>query len=131
MSKTAHVMTNDPGNSDIALTVKGQVDAFADISTKLIRFSGPAGKTMETDVTIRPADKYPFKITEAYARSGKNVALDLKELPKGKGYRLVVTNTKSDPGTYFDYIYLKTDSKIKPTLIIRVRGSLFETQNAG
>ncbi|MDY6903625.1 MAG: hypothetical protein SWH61_02970 [Thermodesulfobacteriota bacterium] len=130
MSKSAHVMTNDPVNKDIKLTIKGPVDTFADISTQLIRFSGPAGKDMETKVTIRPGEKYPFKITKAYARSGKNVTLTLKELPGDKGYQLDVKNTKTDPGTYFDYIYLKTDSKVKPTLTIRVRGSIFQAQGA-
>lgn len=123
-------MTNDPRNKDITLTIKGKVDKFADISTRLIRFDGPADKTMKTGVTIRPDKKYPFKITKAYARSGTNITLELSELQGDKGYRLDVKNTKTDPGTYVDYIYLKTDSKVNPTLTIRVRGAIFKAQNA-
>ncbi|MDY6824734.1 MAG: hypothetical protein SWH68_13200 [Thermodesulfobacteriota bacterium] len=128
LSKSAKVMTNDPASRSITLTIKGPVEKFVDMSAKLIRFSGAAGKTMEKSVTIRPAEKYPFKITRAYARSGKNIDLTLEELPEKEGYRLVVKNTKTDPGTYFDYVYLKTDSKVSPTLKVRVRGSLFQVQ---
>jgi len=44
---------------------------------------------------------------------------------------LTVENLKKVGGRYSDTIYLKTDSKIKPEIKIRVYGNIFEKHQKG
>jgi len=44
---------------------------------------------------------------------------------------LIVENLKKGKGHYYDTIYLKTDSKIKPEIKIRVYGNILETHQKG
>ena len=48
--------------------------------------------------------------------------------PSKKGYRVVVENTRNEPGSYKDIIIIKTDSQHKPTLRIPVYGRIFDPQ---
>jgi hypothetical protein len=52
--------------------------------------------------------------------------LHLEEEKKEKGlqYALIVENQRLQEGRYFDIITLETDSKIRPTLNVRVYGNL-------
>jgi hypothetical protein len=44
---------------------------------------------------------------------------------------LIVENLKKAGGYYLDTIYLKTDSKIRPEIKIRVYGNILETHQKG
>ena len=70
-------------------------------------------------------------IKNVEAQKAEFVRFELQPLAKnsaGKGYRLVVENTRSEPGSYNDTIIIKTDSRHKPTLRIPVYGRIFEPQ---
>jgi hypothetical protein len=79
-------------------------------------------------VTIIPREKYPFKILDAKAINGKNIRYEFMERPaeEGKGYTLLIENTRKEKGGYHDTIYLKTDSPIKPQIRIRISGYIRE-----
>jgi len=59
--------------------------------------------------------------------------LELKEvrISEREAYILIVENLKKRQGRYRDTIYLKTDSKIKPEIKIRVYGNILETHQKG
>jgi hypothetical protein len=87
---------------------------------------GFTGEPIQTKVTIIPEEKYPFKIQKVRARDGRNIRFRLEEenSEEGPRYALIVENQSAQKGRYFDVITLETDSKIRPTLDVRVYGDL-------
>ena len=128
LHKTVTVETNDKKNSVVQLEISGKVERFATIQPTSVNLSGPVGQPIAREVKIIPQEKYPFSVSEVKALDGKNILLKLEEVtkPPEKGYVLHIENTKKDKGRYRDTIVLKTTSKIKPELEIRVYGNIFD-----
>jgi len=82
-------------------------------------------------VSIIPEKKYPFKIIDAKAQSGKNISIQLDETSNSNGtaYELKVENISQKSGRYYDTIILKTDSKVRPELDVKVYGYLRERKS--
>lgn len=89
---------------------------------------GAAGKRLSGSATIIPEEKYPFKIVETTAKIGENINYKLEEIKRSKRseYLLTVENLKKTKGRYFDVIILKTTSKIRPEIKIKVYGNIVE-----
>lgn len=106
----------------------GQVEKFAEISQTRLRLRGLAGDAIKSTVTIKPKEKYPFKIIESRARKGTDIRFKLEEVKNEKGpeYLLTVENLKTEKGRYADTIFLKTDSTLKPKIEIYVSGIISE-----
>ena len=87
---------------------------------------GYTGEHLNRKVTIIPLEKYPFKILKIRAKNGKDIRFQLQEEKSEKGlqYTLTVENQRLQKGRYFDIITLETDSKIRPTLSLRVYGDI-------
>ena len=100
---------------------------FAVISPGNVRLIGSPEDKVQNIVTITPAGEYDFSITGKTVLNGKDIDIDLKQPDSEKKiWKLQITNKRKTPGRYFDIITLKTDSKIKPELRIRVFGYLFK-----
>ena len=101
------------------------MELFADVSPKTLILSGKVGTQLSSQVKITPLEKYPFTITATTAKIGKDIGFTLT--PDGnKGYLLTVENKRMVKGRYYDYISLKTDSKIRPEIRISVRGNVLD-----
>jgi hypothetical protein len=87
---------------------------------------GYTGEHPKKKVTIIPLEKYPFKILKVHAKNGKDIRFQLNEEKNATGiqYALTIENQRLEKGRYFDIITLETDSKIKPTLSVRVYGDI-------
>jgi len=87
---------------------------------------GFAGDQIIKTVKIIPEEKYPFKIGGDRTIQTKNIRYELEEVNRSKKieYVLTVVNLKKEKGRYFDTIKLKTDSKIRPEIKIRVYGNI-------
>ncbi len=96
------------------------------IRPRQVRLRGIAGEQLQKKVTIIPVEKYPFKILKVRAQNGKNIRFQLQEEKgqKGQQYALIIENQRLQKGRYFDNITLETDSKIRPTLNVRVYGNI-------
>jgi MinD superfamily P-loop ATPase len=90
------------------------------------RLVGAAGTDIKKAITITREKAYPFKILEAKARNGKDIAFDVKAFSEenGEGYILTIENKKTVAGRYADTVILTTDSKIKPTINVPVYGQI-------
>lgn len=121
--KTIKVYTNDPKNPVLSLFINGKVDYFARIQPNRIMLKGDAGDRIESVVTITPSDKYPFTIKGSTSRNldGK-VAFDLKK--ENAKYLLKIKNLVGEAGRYYGAIALKTDSSIKPEIVLHVYGEI-------
>ena len=132
LSKKATVYTNDKKRPNFTLAVTGDVERFALIQPARVILRGAAGSPIHRSVKIIPVEKYPFKILEAKARDGKNIRFELSEIadnPKG-GYVLEIENTRPGKGRYFDYIALKTTSKVKSEIKIGIYGFIQNSKQA-
>jgi hypothetical protein len=87
---------------------------------------GFTGEHIKRKVTIIPLEKYPFKILKVRAKNGKDIRYQLQEEKNEKRlqYALTIENQRLQKGRYFDIITLETDSKIRPTLSVRVYGDI-------
>ncbi len=126
MKKTAGVYTNDQSLPRQDLVVTGQVENFVTIRPRHVSLRGYTGDPIKGTVTIIPEKKYPLKILEARPRNGKNIKIELGEVKKSgvAAYELEVENRRQETGRYYDTIILKTDSKVRPELIVKVYGYL-------
>ena len=126
MKKTAGVYTNDKNRPRQDLVISGMVEKFATIRPQHVSLRGVAGDPIKGQVSIIPEKKYPFKILDARAQDGKNINFQLDEVKnsKGQAYELTVENLQVKTGRYYDTIILKTDSKVRPELKVRVYGYL-------
>lgn len=124
--KNVHIQTNDKNRPGLSVTVTGYVEKFADISPQRIILRGSAEQTIKAQVKITPRTQYPFKIISATAKQGKYIKFRLTDAEKSNagGYVLSVENLKKETGRYNDVIYLKTDSKLRPTIPIYVVGNI-------
>jgi hypothetical protein len=88
------------------------------------------GKEIKVLVRIIPEDKYPFEIVGTSLIRGKHVACELREgdASEGGGYSLTVLNLRNRLGRYSDLITLKTTSKIRPEIKIKVYGNIFSNE---
>ena len=110
--------------------MQGEVEAFAIVKPTYLRLTGKAGDKVAGKVLIEPAEKYSFKIVDAKPLKGDNISVTLEEnAQEGKGYLLTVENKLAQQGHYYDAIHLKTDSKIKPEISVRVYGNIYERPN--
>jgi hypothetical protein len=126
MRKTAGVYSNDKTRPRQDLVISGQVEKFVTIRPQHANMRGFVGDPIKATVTIIPEKKYPFKILNLRAKDGKYIKYQLEETKESDTtvYKLIVENLKTDAGRYYDSIILKTDSKIRPELNVRVYGYL-------
>ena len=126
--KKITVETNDTENPTVKLEISGKVERFAAITPMAVRLNGPVGEPVGKTVRIIPEEKYPFTVTGVKAQKGEFIHFKLDEAmgSEKKGYLLTVENTRKEKGRYRDTIVLKTTSKIRPELEIRVWGNVYE-----
>jgi hypothetical protein len=117
----------------LGLTISGRVEKFVTISPREVRLYGLAGNPIKATVQIIPEKKYAFRILEARAKYGKHIDFKLQE-QKGSqtgNYVLMIENKKTEKGRYFDTVYLKTDSKLRPQINVRVYGNVSAAKPKG
>ncbi len=103
------------------------MEKFVTIMPAWVRLNGHAGTKITASVKIIPEKKYPFKIISTKARRGQNITYKLekkKNSLKNDEYLLLIENSKQEPGSFFDIIYLKTDSSLQPEIKITIVGNI-------
>lgn len=100
---------------------------------RVVKIIGSVGEKIVKTVTIIPEKKYPLKITDVTAKKGKDIKFNLTQIkePDKKGYLLTVENLKKDHGRFYDTISLKTNSELKPEIIIRIYGNIIDKKQKG
>jgi hypothetical protein len=126
MNKRIQVFTNDPPNNRILLSISGKVLHFAKIAPRYARLVGKSGTDIQKTITITREKAYPFKIIQAKARSGKDIAFTIEAFSKegADGYILTIENKRERAGRYADTLTLMTDSPVKSSLRVPVYGQI-------
>jgi hypothetical protein len=120
------VETSDTQMPITNLIIAGRVDTFYALSPNMVKLEGAVGKKINSTITIAADEKYPFKIIGARARMGRDIRYEFKPVKYagGEKYLLNVENLKKQKGRYNDIIYLKTDKKQLPEIMVRVLGNI-------
>ena len=127
------VQTDDPKQPSVSFVIMGHVEEFVHLKPKKVYLRGVAGTDIKKTVTIIPAEKYPFKILETRATNGRDISYTLEKNDNSvmRGYVLTVENIRKERGPYFDTINLRTDSKIRPIIKVRVYGNILNPRKQG
>lgn len=121
MKKVILVKTDDPVKRKFNLTVTGPVEKVVDINPGSVYLDGAVGDTLEAVVKITPSEKYMFSILGMKQKINAGIKATLIK-PKGnmKSWQVKITSTSNKADDLYDVLTLKTDSRYKPTLTIRV-----------
>ena len=113
--------------------VIGNINHFVRIIPNRVILNGFTGDPIERTVKIIPEKKYPFNIVGDRTVRKKYIRYKLEEVKQSEriGYVLTVANLKKGKGRYFETIRLKTDSKIRPEIRIRVYGNILDRSPGG
>lgn len=122
MNKRILVKTDDPANKKLFLTITGKVNSVVHIKPAVVSLSGMPGQTLESTVTITPAENYDMKIL-GLTQKFKNNNIKAQLLPPEQGsreWRVKIESFSDKADDFYDILTLKTDSKLKPKLRVRV-----------
>jgi len=121
MKKVIQVKTDDPERKRFNLVVTGPVEKIVDIQPESVYLNGNPGDTLEAVVNITPSEKYPFSILGMEQKGNARTESTLIESKEDKkSWKIDIKATSDKVQTLYDVLTLKTDSRYKPTLTIRV-----------
>lgn len=121
--KDAKVISNDPENSSLKLTVMGTVKQVVQVrpGTSLF-FRGAADRIKEAVVELIGTWK-PFQISKMESNLDGKISYELQTVVPGQHYRLKVNNLAKE-GSYSGYIILTSDLPRGQIPTIRVSGRI-------
>jgi hypothetical protein len=133
LTKRITVNTDSPVTPLLNLTVIGNINNFVRIIPDRVILNGFIGDPIVRTVKIIPEENYPFKMVGDRTVRKKYIRYELEEanLAEKTEYVLTVANLKKQKGRYFETIRLKTDSKIRPEISIRVYGNILDRPSGG
>ena len=128
MSKYINVHTNDPAKKMVNLIIAGPVEKFVTIKPRKAHLYGKSGKPTKAVVSIIQEKKYPFRIMGPTEHQEKNFRYTISKLDtsQNQGYLVTFENLKQERGRYYKILKLKTDSPIRPEIVIPVWGYISE-----
>lgn len=121
IQKTATVVSNDPLNPNVTLTIKANVKPVIDIQpAAYLSIQVEKGQPAEGKVTLINNDKQPLKIL-AVESQNPEFTTELKTVENGRRYDLIAKLNKTDaPGRYNTSVTVTTDNKKQEKLNIPV-----------
>jgi hypothetical protein len=121
--KDATVISNDPENSSLKLTVMGTVKQVVQVRPGTnLSFRGTADQIKETVVELIGTGK-PFQISKMESNLDGKISYRLQTVAPGRHYQLKVNNLLQE-GTYSGYIILTSDLPRGQIPTIRVSGRI-------
>jgi hypothetical protein len=124
-SKSAAVISNDPKTPKTNITLRCNVKQYMSITPhNRINILGFEGDKITKEVTITSFEEHPFEITDITSTLDDKIKYKLKTGKKGREYTLKVNNRSTQAGSFNGNIVVKTDSKKKPHIVLKVNGKL-------
>jgi len=125
--KSARVYTNDPVKRMTVLSLSAVIKVPIYLSSRYVYFYGVEGdRPQRRVVDIIAKENQPLELTPEQYTLGDKITYDLKELEKGKKFRVTFTNKAMAAGAYYGYLRLKTNYEQKPHLTIRIRARILK-----
>jgi len=121
MTKQILVKTDDPNKGQFNLVVTGPVENVVDITPPMVNLTGTPGKVLEAEVVITPVEKYKFSILGLEQKFNTHIKAQLVNPDTGTAaWKVKISSTSEKVDDFYDIITLKTDSKYKPLIQIKV-----------
>jgi hypothetical protein len=120
MHKTARVMSNDPKNPQMTISMKGKIWAPIQVNPRHVHLRGAVGDKLEQVVRVQGEKDEPLIVKLASVSVPDKLAVELRETEKGRGYEVKIQNKIKGEATYAGQVKLATSYAEKPELVIRV-----------
>jgi hypothetical protein len=120
MHKAARVMSNDPKNPQLTITMKGKIWAPIQINPRHVHLRGAVGDKLEQVVRVQGEKEEPLMVKLASVSIPDKLGVELRETEKGRGYEVKIQNKVAGEATYAGQVKLTTNYPEKPELVIRV-----------
>jgi hypothetical protein len=126
VQKKARVTTNDPETPQLSIAMKGKVWVPIHITPPVVRLQGVVGDDIEQVVHLQAdADKKePLKLKIASVSIPDDVAVELKEIEKGRSYELKVKNKAKNGKRYKGRVKLTTSYPEKLNTLVPISGTI-------
>lgn len=122
ITKTAKVLTNDPGRQMEILTIKAFVKVPIYLFPKWVYLKGPAGKATTKTVTVKAEMSRPLELEPAQFDLSGKVTYRVEEVQAGRVFLIHFTHVPGEAKTYSGVLRLKTNYPEKPEISIKIRG---------
>lgn len=130
MNKSARVMTNDPKNPQMTISMQGNIWAPIDLKPRYVQLRGIVGDEIKQVVHVQAKKKEPLTVKLESVSVPDKVTAELEETDKGRTYKLTVKNKVKEETTYGGQITLSTNYPEKPQIVIRISGNVRATVEA-
>ncbi len=130
MKKVIVVKTDDPNKKKFNVVVTGPVEKIVDVTPASVYLKGKPGQILSAIVNITPKAKYPFSLVSVKQRENSQFQVDMvKSGADSLTWQLNIKRTSDVNGSSYDVLKIKTDSKYKPEIIVRVTASFYDGKN--
>ena len=124
--KSTRVQVNDPGQQQLVFVLTGVGTPFIEIQpSHIVRLRGAPGQDLHGQVRFISHLKSPLQITVSQNTIPDKIEVNLKAEKPDQVYVLEVKNKRQEPGAYAGLIFLSTNAKERPRLIVRVFADIY------
>ena len=124
IKKSARVLSNDPKNPQVTIAIKGTVWTPIQVKPRSVHLTVAVGEEMEKVVTLEGKKKEPLSIKLGSVSIPDKIAVELKEIEKGRTYQMKVKNLFKEPARYRGQVKLATNYPEKSEIVIQVAGNV-------
>jgi hypothetical protein len=122
--KTARVFSNDPKKRLLTIGMKGKIWTPIHMKPRHLDLAGYLEEKIERIVHLRGEKKEPLIIKLASVSIPDKVAVELKEIEKGRDYQLKVKNKVEKKTVYTGQVKLTTNYPEKSEIVIGISGHI-------
>jgi hypothetical protein len=120
ITKSANVLSNDPGNPTVRLIIKANIKVLIDLSKNSVYLRGNEGDKISTTITIKTNEPKPLKLELNSFNLSDKVYFKTEEIEQGKTFELHFSAIPSLVGRYKGILNLKTNYPEKPMISLPV-----------
>ena len=122
VKKSARIFSNDPKTPQLTIAMKGSVWTPIQMKPRTVHLNGNVGDVFEKVVHLEGKKKDPLTLKVSSISIPDKVAVELKEVEKGRKYQLIVRNKVKKEGRYKGQIKLASNYPEKSEVVIQVSG---------
>ncbi|MBU1196763.1 MAG: hypothetical protein KKE62_14865 [Proteobacteria bacterium] len=121
MENVTLVKTNDPARYKFYLKVTGPVEKIMEVTPASVYLEGKSGEILSSVIRITPSVKYPFSLLNIKKLNNTPIQAEIVQLTgENPSWQLHIKATSDEEKGFYEVLEIKTDSKYKPVIKIRV-----------
>ena len=126
VEKSVHVLSNDPEKSEEVLTLRASIRESIQISSKTLRFRGKEGTVQTQSVDIIAQEEKPLSIKPGVFSLQEKMTYSIKEIEKGKSFRIEFTNMPQPAGRFNGSLIMTTNYDDNPEIKISISANFIK-----